>query len=101
MRVCHELNDSGLTIVLITHFMEEAAQADRIVVLENGRIALEGTPEEVLTEFEVLERLSLEVPFAVNMSRALQERGIPVHLHVDAAALEDEIAALLEGGGAR
>ena len=101
MRVCHELNDAGLTIVLITHFMEEAAQADRIIVLENGHIALEGTPEEVLTQFEVLERLALEVPFAVNMSRALQERGIPVHLHVDAAALENEIAALLGGGVAR
>ena len=50
---------------------------------------------------EVLERLALEVPFAVNMSRALQERGIPVHLHVDAAALENEITALLAGGDAR
>ena len=100
MRVCRELNESGLTIVLITHFMEEAAQADRIVVLEDGHIALQGTPSEVLTQSEVLDRLSLEVPFAVRMSRALRQRGVPVALHVDAAALEDELASLL-GGGAR
>lgn len=101
MRVCRELNDAGLTIIVITHFMEEAARADRIVVLEDGHIALEGTPDEVLTQFEVLERLSLEVPFAVKMSRALQERGVPVHMHVDAAALEEEICSLLGGGEAR
>jgi len=101
MRVCRELNDAGLTIIVITHFMEEAALADRIVVLDGGHIALEGTPEEVLTQFEVLERLSLEVPFAVTMSRALQERDVPVHTHVDAAEIEEELAGLLRGGEAR
>ena len=101
MRVCRELNDAGLTIILITHFMEEAALADRIVVLENGHIALMGTPDEVLTQFDVLERLSLEVPFAVSLSNELRKRGVPVKMHVDAAALEDEIASLLAGGDAR
>ncbi|MDO4400825.1 MAG: energy-coupling factor transporter ATPase [Coriobacteriia bacterium] len=101
MRVCRELNEAGLTIILITHFMEEAALADRIVVLENGHIALMGTPDEVLTQFDVLERLSLEVPFAVSMSHELRKRGVPVKMHVDAASLEDEIASLLAGGDAR
>lgn len=102
LRVCRELNDAGLTIVLITHFMEEAALADRIVVLENGHIALEGTPDEVLTQSEVLDRLALEVPFAVRMSRALQDRGVPVKLHIDAKSLEDELASMLgETEGAR
>ena len=101
MRVCRELNDAGLTIVLITHFMEEAALADRIVVLDAGHIALEGTPDEVLTQFEVLDRLSLEVPFAVRMSHALQQRGVPVHMHVDATDLEAEIAQLLGQEAAR
>ena len=101
MRVCRELNDAGLTIILITHFMEEAALADRIVVLENGHVALMGTPDEVLTQFDVLERLSLEVPFAVSLSNELRKRGVPVKMHVDAAALEDEIASLLAGGDAR
>lgn len=101
MRVCRELNESGLTIVLITHFMEEAALADRIVVLDGGHVALEGTPDEVLTQFEVLERLALEVPFAVRMSHALRQRGIPVDMHVNAEALEAQLASLLQKEGAR
>ena len=101
MRVCRELNEAGLTIVLITHFMEEAALADRIVVLDAGHIALEGTPGEVLTQFEVLERLSLEVPFAVRMSNELRKRGIPVDMHVDASQLEAQLAALLSPEVAR
>ena len=101
MRVCRELNDAGLTIVLITHFMEEAALADRIVVLESGHVALEGTPDEVLTQFEVLDRLSLEVPFAVRLSHELQQRGIPVKMHVDAGALEQELLGLLSGSSAK
>ena len=101
MRVCRELNAAGLTIVLITHFMEEAALADRIVVLDDGHIALEGTPDEVLVQFETLDRLALEVPFAVRMSHALRERDVPVNMHVDAAALEEELASLLGKAGAR
>ena len=101
MRVCRELNDAGLTIVLITHFMEEAALADRIVVLEAGHVALEGTPDEVLTQFEVLDRLSLEVPFAVRLSHELQQRGIPVKIHVDTGALEQELLGLLSESGAK
>ena len=101
MRVCRELNNAGLTIVLITHFMEEAALADRIVVLDGGHVALEGTPDEVLVQFDVLERLSLEVPFAVLMSHALRTRGVPVHMHVDASALEAEIVQILGDGSAR
>ena len=50
MRVCRELNDRGMTIIMITHYMEEAAAADRVVVMNEGRIACEGTPEEVLTQ---------------------------------------------------
>lgn len=95
LRICQELHDDGLTIVLITHFMEEAALADRIVVLDGGRVALAGTPDEVLAQPELLERLSLEAPFAVRLSRALQERGVPVGMHVDATALEEDVASLL------
>ncbi len=101
MRVCQELNESGLTIVLITHFMEEAALADRIVVLDGGHIALDGTPQEVLTQYETLERLSLEVPFAVRLSHKLQQAGVPVGMHVNADELEAELASLLTEGGAR
>ena len=50
LRVCRELNERGLTIVLITHFMEEAALADRVIVLDRGKVALVGTPEEVFLQ---------------------------------------------------
>lgn len=86
-RVCRELNDTGMTIVAITHFMEEAAHADRVIVLDEGRIAVEGTPDEVLSRVELLESLALDVPPACKMSRALQERGVPVKTHVDEDAL--------------
>ncbi|MEG0759116.1 MAG: energy-coupling factor transporter ATPase [Raoultibacter sp.] len=95
MRVCRELNERGMTIVMITHFMEEASQADRVIVLEAGRVALDGTPDEVLTQTEKLEHLNLDVPFACELSRELQKRGVPVGIHVDEEGLEEELCQLL------
>ncbi|MDM8302373.1 energy-coupling factor transporter ATPase [Collinsella tanakaei] len=100
MRVCRELRDQGMTIVMITHDMEEAAAADRVLVLEAGRVALEGTPEEVLTQVEVLERLNLEVPPACRLALALRARGVDVPVHVDERALLDEVAGAVTGAGA-
>ena len=95
LRVCRELHDEGLTIVMITHFMEEATQADRVVVLERGAIACEGTPEEVLVRTELLRRLNLDIPFAAELSFELQRRGVPVHPHTDEASLKEELCALI------
>ena len=95
LRVCRELNDAGLTIVLITHFMEEAALADRVIVLDGGHIAAAGTPAQVLTDVELLESLALDIPFAVKMSRDLQQRGVPVVTHVKPEALEAHLIELL------
>jgi energy-coupling factor transport system ATP-binding protein len=91
LRVCKELHAAGMTIVMITHFMEEAALADRVFVLDDGHVALEGTPDSVLTQMELLESLALDIPFGVKVSRALQQRGVPVALHVS----EDDLAAEL------
>ncbi|MCL1797606.1 MAG: energy-coupling factor transporter ATPase [Eggerthellaceae bacterium] len=95
LRVCQELNARGMTIVMITHFMEEASIADRVVVLENGRIALDGSPEEVLTQTEKLKDLNLEVPFACELSCELQQLGIPVSTHVLEDNLKEELCQLL------
>ena len=100
MRVIDELHSSGLTVVLITHFMEEAALADVVYVLENGKVALAGPPRQVLADPVVLESLSLDVPFAAKMSQALQERGVPVGLHVGEAELVEELAGLLQSAPA-
>ena len=95
LRVCRELNDAGLTIVLITHFMEEAALADRVIVLEDGRVALDGTPDDVLLQAGRLAELSLEVPFATQLSMKLRTMGAPVTLHADEQGLEAELVHLL------
>ena len=87
LRVCRELHEAGLTIVMITHFMEEAAEADRVIVLEEGHVALEGTPDEVLVRTDVLARLNLEVPFACDFSVQLQDSGVDMVPCVHESAL--------------
>ena len=94
LRVCQELHERGMTIVMITHFMEEAALADRVVVLDGGRVRLDGTPEEVLTQGELLENLNLDMPFACRLSLQLQRRGVPVKACVTDAELEEELCRL-------
>ena len=92
-RACRELNAVGLTIVMITHFMEEAAQADRVVVLEHGSVALDGPPAEVLTQVERLDSLSLDIPFATRTSIELRERGAAIPVCITAG----ELARSLQG----
>lgn len=78
--------------VLVTHSMDEAAAADRIVVLSQGKIALQGAPEQVLTQASRLASLSLEPPFAASLALALARSGMPVSPTVSAAALLDQLA---------
>lgn len=88
MRVCKDLNARGMTIVMITHFMDEAAEADRIVVMNRGRIVAQGAPEDILTQADMLAELNLEMPFASTLSLDLARRGIDIGMHVHAPALE-------------
>ena len=88
MRVVRSLNDQGMTVVMITHFMEEAALADRVIVLDEGKVARVGTPQEVLVDVDALSALNLEVPFAAELSQALRRAGVPV----TAAVTEEELA---------
>ena len=74
LRVMGRLAKAGTTLVHVTHFMEEAVEADRVIVLDRGRIALEGTPEEVFARGAELADLGLEVPFAARLSQRL---GLP------------------------
>lgn len=99
MRVCHELHDRGMTIVMITHYMEEAAQADRVVVMERGHVALEGTPDEVLVQARALAHLNLDVPFAARLSLDLRDTGMAVQPTVDARKLAREVLALGKATG--
>ena len=94
MRVCKELHEAGLTIIMITHFMEEAAEADRVLVMKEGCCVLDGTPDEVLTQDDVLRDLNLDIPFAAQMSRMLQNRGVSVGTHIETTSLKEELCRL-------
>lgn len=91
MRVVRSLNDQGMTVVMITHFMEEAALADRVIVLDGGKVARVGTPEEVLIDVDALSALNLEVPFAAELSQALRRAGVPVIAAVTEEALAESV----------
>lgn len=67
-----------ITVVLITHFMEEAALAERIIIMHEGKIAMEGKPRRVLSQIEALKDLSLEAPEAAYMAYSLNKAGVPV-----------------------
>ena len=70
--------DKGITVVWITHFMEEAALADRVVVLHHGAIAMDGTPREVFSQVEKVKALGLDVPPMAELSRMLTDAGLPL-----------------------
>lgn len=94
MRVCRELNADDMTIIMITHYMDEAAQADRIIVLDGGEVACIGSPQDVLTQHELLERLHLDLPFAAELSYALAHAGIDITATVNTDELKEELCAL-------
>lgn len=94
MRVVRELHAAGMTVVMITHYMEEAAAAERVVVLDGGAVVLDGAPAEVLTRADELRALSLEVPFACRLSLDLRARGVPVRTCVSEDELKEELCAL-------
>ena len=91
MRICKTLHEHGMTIILITHHMEEAAEAQRVIVLHEGQIALDGTPQDVFTLDAQLRALNLDVPFAVQLSRSLQDRGIDIPTFVKPEPLKEAL----------
>ena len=76
MQTIRTLRDAGITIIAITHYMEEAAQADRVLVMSDGRIVMEGTPREVFSQTERLHRYHLDVPQAAELRDELAKAGI-------------------------
>ena len=78
MRTIRQLREAGITIVSITHYMEEAAQADRVLVMSRGRVVMEGTPEEIFSQTERLHGYHLDVPQAAELRDELVKAGIPM-----------------------
>lgn len=92
MKACHALHDRGMTIVMITHFMEEAAEADRVAVFQAGRVAMLGTPEEILSQADELAQLNLDMPASCCLGMALRAKGAPVRAQVREADMVAEIS---------
>lgn len=91
----HELNQTqNMTILSITHDIEEAALSDHVILLDNGHIIDEGTPEKVLTQKEVLERIGLDVPFAYKISKKLHDSGYPIKPIINKEKLVKELCQL-------
>ena len=76
MKVIRELNDQGITIILITHFMEEIAEADRVLVMKSGKLLADSVPEDVFADTDLIESAGLEIPAAVLLRNELIENGI-------------------------
>ena len=79
IRTIRELNKKkGITIILITHYMEEVIHADRIYVMDDGEVAMEGTPEEIFSQVEKLKELRLDVPQVTELAHELRQKGVPL-----------------------
>ncbi|MBQ8590958.1 MAG: energy-coupling factor transporter ATPase [Firmicutes bacterium] len=78
MDIIHQLHEEGITIVLITHFMDEAAQADRIIIMDDGHVVLDGVPKDVFLHGGKIRDLYLDVPFAVEMAEYLRDNGMEI-----------------------
>jgi len=88
--------DEGITIILITHFMEEAAKAGRVIVMEDGKIAMDGPPGQVFSNVGRMREIGLDVPQATELAYYLRENGVNIRgdiLEMDEMA--DEICTLL------
>ncbi len=101
MRTLRELNrNHGITVALITHYMDEAAQCDRVVVVDRGKLLLDGTPREVFRQVDRLKGVGLDVPQVTELMHELRRAGLEVREDIiteeECAA---ELARLLEGSG--
>lgn len=94
MEAVHKLHEKyGMTIILITHFMDEAISADRIIVMHDGKVAADGTPREIFSDVEKIRKLGLELPLASQMVHALRKRKIEISTDI---YTDDELVKALQ-----
>lgn len=98
--LCRRLAAAGTTVVSVTHFMDEAARADQVIVMEAGRVVRQGAPAQVFARDFDARALSIEEPAAARLCRALQALGLPVAWTLDEAELAAQVAEALAGGAA-
>ncbi len=94
MKSVQELCRSGMTVLHITHFMEEAVSCDRVIVVSEGRIALQGTPREVFSQEEKLKELALDVPVMTDLAHSLNRHG--ANIPKDILTVEELVEAICQ-----
>lgn len=85
--------EKGVTIVLITHFMEEVVNADRVVIMDNGKVLAQGTPREIFAQYDKLKRIGLGVPEVTALSIELREAGVDIPIAFEADELVESLNA--------
>ena len=90
--VAESLRKKGVTVIAVTHYMEEAVKADKIIVLDGGVVALSGTPKQVFAQKHVLSSLGLELPLAGIVADELRKKGLDIP---EGIITEEELAEAL------
>ncbi|MCC8060727.1 MAG: energy-coupling factor transporter ATPase [Clostridiales bacterium] len=94
IRTLHELNHKeGITVLLITHYMEEVIDADRVIVMDDGRVVMDGTPREIFSHVKELKDYRLDVPQVTELAWELAEEGVPLPQGI--LTVDELMAALL------
>lgn len=91
-KVVKELNSQGMTVIWITHYMDEAVEADKIAVVSDGQVVMEGVPSEIFSQGELLKSYGLDVPRATYIAEKLKQNGLPIK---GVITTEKEIADIL------
>lgn len=79
IKTLHELNDNeNVTVILITHYMDEVVDADRVIVMDEGSVVMDGTPREIFSDVERLKELRLDVPQVTQLAYELKKNGVPL-----------------------
>ncbi len=100
MKTVKELNAKGITIVFITHYMEEAAKADRVVVMDKGRIIMDDVPKKVFSQVERLKAVGLDVPQVTELAWELRKAGYDISDEIiDEEECAEQIIKLMKDSG--
>ena len=95
IRTIKDINKNyGITIILITHFMEEAAEADRIIVMDKGNLVMQGTPREIFKEVDTMKKIGLDVPQMTELAYELRRNG--VNINSDILTIEEMVDKLCQ-----
>lgn len=96
MDVVKNLNKLGMTVIVITHYMDEVTDCDEVLVMGRGRLLRSGTPEEIFADEDLLARAGLELPVPAKIAKLLRKKGVKIGQPLTKEALKDELCVLLQ-----